>query len=129
MKTLAQRLFLVAALLLVASVGIDELADATQTRPDQRHRDRRTEIVVDVESQNYRQSLTVGASALFATCAATVSGTLVEPGILQLDAGRYRFSLTPSLGHHGKERIRGCLNDLTVERLRSSVVSMSDKPL
>jgi hypothetical protein len=129
MKKTAQRLAIIAALLVVASVVIDELADATQTRPDQRHTDRRTEVVIDLEGQHYRQHLATGATALFGACSATVSGALVDPGIVDEGNGRFSFSLAPSLGHHGKERLLGCLQDLTVERLRADVVSVTDRPL
>jgi hypothetical protein len=128
-KKVAQRLGIAGALLLLASIGIDELADATQTRPDQRNAERRTEVVVRVEGRNYRQSLQIGATALFASCSATVTGTLTEPGILQLGDRQFQFSLTPALGKHGRERLTGCLNDLTIERLRGNVVSIVDKPL
>ena len=129
MKTVTRRLLIVAALLVGGSVGLDELADATQTRPDVHHADQRTEIVIDVEGRGYRQSLATGAAALYATCSATVSGELVEPGVINDGFGRFRFSIHPSLGHHGKERLLGCLRDLTVERLRADVVSVTDRPL
>jgi hypothetical protein len=128
-KKLAQRVGIAAALLFVGIIGVGELADATQTRPDERDSERRTEIVVKVEGRNYRQSLETGATALFAACSATVSGTLTEPGILQLGDSQFQFSLTPALGKHGRERITGCLNDFTIERLRAHVVSIADEPL
>jgi hypothetical protein len=37
--------------------------------------------------------------------------------------------MTPSLGHHGKERLIGCLRDLTVDRVSSHVDSVADAPL
>jgi hypothetical protein len=128
-KKTAQRVGIAAALLFVGTVGIGRLADATQTRPDVRDDERRTQIVVKVEGRNYRQSLETGATALFAACSATVSGTLMGPGILQLGDSQFQFSLTPALGKHGRERITGCLNDLTIERLRAKVVSIADRPL
>ena len=129
MKKTAQRLAIIAALLLLGSVVIDELADATQTRADERHTDRRTEVVIDVEGKHYRQSLATGANALYGACSATVTGSLVPPGIVDDGDGRFRFSITPSLGKHGRERLLGCLQDLTVERLRVDIVSIHDRPL
>jgi hypothetical protein len=109
--------------------AVGAIGDATQTRPDERHDDQKTEVVIHIEGKNYRQSLDTGAQALFASCAATVGGDLVEPGIESIGAGDYRFAMTPSLGEHGKERLLGCLNDLSVDRLRSNVESVGDMPL
>ena len=128
MKVLARRLVVVAALLVLASIGVDALADATQTRVDVHHADQRTEIVVAVSGQHFRQDLHTGVTALWATCSATVSGDLTPEGIMGEGNGRFRFSIVPSLGHHGKERITGCLGDLTVDRLRADVVSVRDIP-
>jgi hypothetical protein len=118
-----------AVLLVALSFGVDALADATQTRPDQNHADERTEIVMQLASQHYKQGLATGAVALWTTCSATVGGSLVAPGIVDDGHGQFHFSVRPSLGRHGKERLAGCLRDLTVERLRAHVISVADKPL
>jgi hypothetical protein len=122
------RALVVLALVVGGALGVKSLGDATQTRPDVRDGDRMTEVVIRLEGQNYRQGLDTAADALWGTCAATVSGDLVEPGVEPLGAGRYRLAMTPSLGDHGKERLLGCLADLTVDRLRSSVESVADVP-
>ncbi|HEX5616102.1 MAG TPA: hypothetical protein VFZ83_13200 [Acidimicrobiia bacterium] len=125
-----RKLLSVAAIGVAGWFGVGALGDATQTRPDERHDDVRTEVVISVESKGYRQDLTTGAYALWATCSATVDGSLVEPGIVAVDGveGTYRFAIRPSIGEYGRERLTGCLRDLTVERLRSSVVSVTDVP-
>jgi hypothetical protein len=128
MKRTVIRLAIVAAVLVAALSGLDKLADATQTRADVRHDDQATEIVIEVEGKRYRQSLTTAAMALWGTCSATVAGDLTEDGIVEQGDGRFMLAVTPSLGHHGKERLLGCLRDLTIERLKSSVVSVTDVP-
>lgn len=121
-----KRLLLIGAIAVGAWFSIGAIGDATQTREDVRHADRATEVVIHVEGLRYRQSLDVAANALYSTCTATVSGRLVEPGIVDLGGGDYSFAMTPSLGHHGKERLLGCLRDLTIERVKSSVVSIEE---
>ncbi len=37
--------------------------------------------------------------------------------------------MTPSLGDHGKERLLGCLNDLSIDRLKSNVESVDQVAL
>jgi hypothetical protein len=123
------RTFLVGGAVATAAIfGVDGLADATQTRADERHADLQTEVVVHVEGKRYQQSLDTAAWALWASCAATVPGELVGGRIEPLGAGDYAFAITPSIGHHGKERLLGCLRDLTIDRLKSSVVSVRDVP-
>jgi hypothetical protein len=118
-----------AVLLVALSVGVDALADATQSRPDEIHENERTEIVMQLASQHYQQGLATGAVALWTTCSATVHGSLVAPGIVDDGHGQFHFSVQPSLGRHGKERLTGCLRDLTVQRLRAHVISVADKSL
>lgn len=109
--------------------GVKAMGDATQTRVDERHDDMKTEVVVHLEGKNYRQSLDTAAFALWGSCSATVGGDLVDPGIEPLGDGTYRFAMTPSLGHHGKERLLGCLRDLGIDRVKSNVESVNDVPL
>lgn len=122
-------------LLVVLAVGagaffaVGAIGDATQTRPDERRDDLKTEIVVHIEGRNYRQSLDTAAYGLWASCSATVAGDLVDPGIESLGDGDYRFAMSPSLGDHGKERLLGCVRDLSVDRLKSNVVSVHDVAL
>lgn len=113
----------------VAVAGIDRLADATQTRPDHQPPGTYTEIVYSIEVHSYRQAPLLAAQAVWGTCAATVSSRLTAP-IEDLGDGRYRIVVTPALGEHGRERVTGCLNDLTLDRVRSSLVRMArvDRP-
>ena len=124
-----KRLLVAVAVAAVAFFAVGAIGDATQTRPDERHHDLKTEVVVHIEGKNYRQNIDTAAYALWASCSATVAGDLVEPGIEPLGDGDYRFAMTPSLGHHGKERLLGCLRDLTVDRLKSNVESVQDVAL
>jgi hypothetical protein len=124
-----KRMMVFVVLIVAGAFGIKVIGDATQTRPDERHGDRKTTVVIHLEGKHYRQSLDVAAQALYGKCAATVAGDLVDPGIERLRPGRYRFAMTPSLGDHGKERLLGCINDLSIERLRSNVESVEELPI
>jgi hypothetical protein len=124
----ALRTLLVAAVLLaVAAVGLDALADATQTRPDPRRPGEQTVVVVDVRTNRYRQDLLTAATTLWGSCAATVRSRLTTPTPTELAPGRFQLVLEPALGAHGRERLLGCLRDHTVDRVRGSVVSVADR--
>jgi len=124
-----KRALVSAVLVAGGAFGVNALGDSTQTRVDERRDDAKTEVVVHIEGRNYRQSLDTAAYALWGSCAATVGGDLVEPGVEPLGDGDYRFAITPSLGRHGKERLLGCLRDLSIDRVKSSVASVTDTPL
>jgi hypothetical protein len=130
MTRLTRDVLLVAGMLVAVVLAVDWLADATQTRPDeqQRRSNVRTEIVIDLDAQHYRQDLATGALALWASCAATVSGTLTSPGITDLGDGRFRLAIRPALGEHSRKRLLGCLGDMTIDRLRGHLVSVRDRP-
>jgi hypothetical protein len=119
-----RRLVVAGAIVAVGALGIagiDRLADATQTRPDHQPPGTATEIVFEVETLGYRQDPALAATALWGTCSATVSSRLVGE-VQPVGHGRFRAVVAPALGHHGRERVVGCLNDLTLDRVRSSVV-------
>lgn len=124
-----KKLLVLGVLIIIGAFVVDAIGDATQTRDDVRHTDQATQIVFHVEGKHFRQSLDTAAFALFGKCAATVGGHVVEPGIEPVGPGDYRFAMTPTLGDHGKERLLGCMNDLSVDRLRSNVESVNDVPL
>jgi hypothetical protein len=123
-----KRIIILGLVLIVGAFVVDWIGDATQTRPDERDSSRQTEIVIDVQSQHYKQSLDTAAMALYASCSATVPGHLVGPGIEAVGGDKYRFAVAPTLGEHGKERLLGCLNDLSIDRVKSHVDSVQDVP-
>jgi hypothetical protein len=124
-----KRTLILVVLVAVGVLVVDQLGDATQTRDDERSSARQTQVVIHIEGKHYRQSLDTAAQALYASCTATVGGDLVGPGLEKVGDGEYRFAMTPSLGDHGKERLLGCLNDLSIDRIKSNVESVKELPL
>jgi hypothetical protein len=120
------RLALAGAVLLGGAIVLDRLADATQTRSDAPVRAARTEVVVDVDTNRYRQTDETAASALWGVCAATVPVRLVGGAPERLTDGSFRYLVEPALGRYRRERLLGCLNDLTLDRVRAEVVRVDD---
>lgn len=120
-----RRVLLALVLVVVGVLTVDLLGDMTQTRPDTIVPGSRSEIVMDLDAQRYKHGLDVGASHLVAACAGTTrSVVLADPGVVRVEPGRYRFDVEPGLGAHNRRRLVGCLEDLTVDRLRADVVSV-----
>jgi hypothetical protein len=123
-----KRLLVVGILVVIAAFAVDAIGDATQTRADERDTSRQTEVTFHLKSRNYRQSLDTAAQALYGSCSATVPGDLVDPGVQAVGDGTYKFAVTPTLGEHGRERLLGCINDLSIDRVKSNIESIDDVP-
>ena len=113
-----------AAVLVVGSVAVDQLADLTQTRPDHPVADS-MEIVFDVSTRNPRRPALQAAQGLWGACQGTIyRGT--GAGDVAVDGQRARVVVHPALGDHGRRRLRGCLEDVTVDRVKAHVVHMRE---
>jgi hypothetical protein len=121
-----KRLALLTALVLAGIAATDVLGDLTQSRPERVQRGTRSDIVLDVESNGYLQSLDDGARNLWAACAGTTSRRLVSDGAFtEVEPGRYLFAVEPALGQHTRRKLVGCLEDITVDNLLGNVVSVT----
>lgn len=113
-------------LVLVAAgsvTGLNALADLTQSRPDRVESGTTTVVEIDVDIRGYKGDELDAARALWAVCVGTVDSTSPRPLV---DAGDgYTVSLTPAIGTHGRQRLVGCLEDGTLDRVQGSVLSVT----
>lgn len=118
-----RRALLVALVVAAVVAGVDALADLTQDRPDRVVPGSRSEIVLAVESRDRGGSALLSAQGLWGACQGTVHHRLAEPGVVELDGGRFRLHTEPALGEHSWRRLQGCLEDTTLDKVRAHVVS------
>jgi hypothetical protein len=123
-----RRALVVVALLLGGAVAIDVLGDLTQSRPDPVRDDAITEVVVRVEQDRFTHGDDAAAEALWAVCAGQTSSRS-ESTPVALDDGHYRIVLAPAVGRNEERKLRGCLEDLTVDRVLGDVVSWRTVPV
>ena len=118
----------VAVVVAVAALvaGLDVLADLTQDRPDRIAAGSRSEIVLDVRHRSVDPAELRTAQGLWGACQGTVWQQLTEPGVVGLGGGRYLLTTAPAVGEHAWRRLQGCLEDMTVDRVRARVVSKRD---
>jgi hypothetical protein len=118
----------VLALMAVAVVvaGIDVLADLTQDRPDRVPAGSRSEIVLDVHHRSTGAAGLRSAQGLWGACQSTVWQHLAEPGVVPIGDGRFLLATSPAVGEHAWRRLQGCLEDMTIDRVRARVVSKRD---
>ena len=110
------------ALVAAAVVSIGALGDLTQSRPDPLRTDAVTELVLSVEHDRFVHGADGAAAALWAVCAGQTRSRLVDE-LSGGEDGRYRVVLAPAVGEHEERKLRGCLEDLTVERVLGDVES------
>ena len=111
------------------TAGIDVVADATQTRQDQLVQD--TTTVIDLEFRGRRATAdpTRHASDLVAVCTSqSFVREIPATAVLDLGDTGARVLLAADLGDHGTDRMRGCLEDTTLEQIQASVVNLSELP-
>lgn len=124
-----RRLVIWVSLAALVVVGVQALGDLTQNRPDAPPAPgTRSEIVIRVEEGNYRISPVDAAQGLWAVCRGTVTNRLAPPGVVALGDGRFAVTMDPAVGEHSWRRLKGCLEDMTVDQVVAEVVSKRDLP-
>jgi hypothetical protein len=119
-----KRFAVVLALVALTAFVVGELGDLTQSRPDEVRADATTELVISVDQDRFRPGEAAAADALWAICSAQTSSTVAAGDTLEaIGEGRYRVVLTPAVGHHEQKKLVGCLEDLTIDRVRGNVES------
>ncbi|HJV08817.1 MAG TPA: hypothetical protein VJ653_04025 [Acidimicrobiales bacterium] len=121
-----KRTLLLVLAIAALGLGIDALADLTQDRPDRLVPGSRSEIVLEVDSRDRGGSALLSAQGLWGACQGTVRHRLVDPGVVEVSDGRFRFETEPALGEHSWRRLQGCLEDTTLDRVKARVVTKRD---
>jgi hypothetical protein len=110
-------------LVVMSVIGVGSLADLTQNRPDPVVDGSSTDITFDVGTRDYNGTDLDAAHALWAVCAATVSGETTGPTATA--GGDFTVSVSPAIGTNGRKRLLGCLQDGTLDRVQGHVESVS----
>ena len=110
----------------IASVlGVVALADATKFE-GQTEASGSTRVVFSVDTKNYHHPEHEAANTLWFTCVSAVSWDESTPPRLVGDPseGEYAAAVSPALGEDSRRRLRGCLEDATVDRISARVRSI-----
>lgn len=118
---------LVVAAVALTGGGIDFVADRTQTRPVERRSEATTFVEVQMRGELSARNPERMFGHLWAAC--TAPGVLPGRGIQDYDVvhdggGRFHVSVGFDIGANYEERLRGCLEDATIERVRADVVGI-----
>ena len=122
-----RRVALVAVLLIVGILGVDELGDLTQSRADSVPPGSRSEIVLEIDTRGYRQPVDDAAANLWGACAGIVRHRLDSAAGFEPvgdDGDEVRFWVEPGLGRNAERKLVGCLEDATLDRVVGDVESV-----
>lgn len=110
---------------LVVLVGVDRLGDLTQDRPDVLGGEVATRVVLEVETRD-GTGVTDAAGRLWAACETTLTAADARLGAVR--AGQVTVTVTPPVGRYAERRLRGCLEDATLDHVQARVVSVAPVP-
>jgi hypothetical protein len=110
------------------AAGLDFLADRIQSRPDPA---RASSTVVHLELRGALASQDPAwvTDHLWTACTGPDvfrERRLPEPTVVHGDPGQVRILVDAHIGEHAGERLRGCLNDNTLDKVQARVVSFSN---
>jgi hypothetical protein len=109
----------------VLAVVVIGMMEATQNRPDEVREGTTTEVTFEVSTRDVERGEAYAAAALWAVCAGTVSGEITAPVPVDADGdGAWLVTIEPAIGEHGENRLVGCLEDVTIDRVLGHVVSL-----
>jgi hypothetical protein len=114
------------AMIVVLGLAVRALGDVAQTRPDAVREDERTVLVLEVEAGRSRTTSAEAADTLWQVCEPLTDSRLVSGGLVQVGERRVMAVVEPALGHYATNKLTGCLNDLTLDEIRATVVQRFD---
>ncbi|MBL1066388.1 hypothetical protein JK356_06810 [Streptomyces sp. 7-21] len=116
------------ALLAAVCAGlVTGLARLTQTRPPEHGDAGATTLLFTVEVRGISdEQATLAARQQWERCRDATSLPLANAGMSVLGDGLFAVTIHPSLTAHDTHRLRGCLEDATVDRIRLRVVAAGD---
>lgn len=123
MKTLVASLALAAAI----ALGLDALGDLTQNRPDRDVPGSTSELLLRVSTRSGEPPATA-ARRLWMACEHTVRNRLLDPGLVEVGDGLMGAVTEPAVGPRSWRRLKGCLEDLTLDHVQATVISKVDRP-
>jgi hypothetical protein len=114
-------------------VGVVMLSAATMNRPDEVREDVEAEITFVLQTKDWSHGLDNAAAAVWGTCISTLSLPSTPVGTpVVVPAGETEATVTvvvrPAPGTNAVRRLRGCLDDALVDRVKNHVISWNERP-
>jgi hypothetical protein len=110
--------------LVLAVVMVQGLRELTQSRPGELTAPGVTAIVVDIGQSRQIRPLPIVAEDLWSSCRSRLPAPIELVAIVPMVEQQVQLHLDRALGHTGRARLVGCLEDYTLDLVRAEVVSI-----
>jgi hypothetical protein len=110
-------------LVVVAAASVIALAGATKSRPDVIREGTSSEITLQIFGDSHI-SPTSAAVRLWEACSGTVPSAVDARSFEGSGRTSVTIGLEPALGPDGERRLRGCLEDATLDKIQAAVVGV-----
>jgi len=104
----------------LAVVAVMGLMAATQNRPDPRVAGTASDVTFDVRVGARPGGEAAAAQGLWAVCGPTLGSVAISP-LEATPAGAWTVHVEPAVGEHAHKRLQGCIEDLTIPRVRGDL--------
>ena len=110
------------------AIGVVELADRTQTRPEVVDPNSRAQVALAVQTHGYLGATDDAARTLWEVCRPQLgwSTQVVEPP--RVEGGELQVVVNPAPGSHASKRLRGCIEDTTLDRVKAHLIAITPQP-
>jgi hypothetical protein len=109
-------------------VGLDQLADATQTRAQPARHGVRTVVELELHGHLAATIPERVVTSLWLACAGTLRRDLSDPVVTDLGGSRFRLEVPADLDVSTARRIHGCLEDAALDEVQAGVVTLKTVP-
>jgi hypothetical protein len=117
-----------AAVGLVAVAGIDQLADATQSRLVEREANTgATAVAMVVDQRRLDRPVVELAEAVWVACRSVAPPGAALEDVKRTSGNTVELLVRPALGELRRRRVFGCLEDATIERVRVDVTGWTNR--
>lgn len=113
------------ALAVLIGGGIDVLGDLTQNRPDAKPAASTGLVTLDIDRNGFTRPRLEAARSLWAACSGTLSNAHSATSFEPLRGGHVLLVIEPAPGFNAQKRLRGCLDDATLDNVRARVLDIS----
>lgn len=116
---------LLVVLLATLVLSIDALGDLTQNRPDAKAVGGSGQITLQVDRNGFFRPQIEAAQNLWAVCSGTLGRAHAATAFEQQSRGRVLLVIEPAPGQYAQRRLRGCLDDATLDNIQARVLDMT----
>ena len=124
-RSLAPHLAAAAVALLLGSVGVDQLGDLTQDRPDPVRPDQESSVLISASGKVTPRTPLEATQALWGSCTTQLGVGYQALSKTPVAGGSVEVVVRPQLGKYAERRLRGCIADGASDKVGGHVQSIT----